>query len=114
MYTIKIGDVVHTVTYKDFEERTNAYVARDNQKIIDLTNSFNASVVKKLYDEEHNAYVKFKAIIDQKNKDLGSTEEVGPTTYGNDVSKSSDKIAEEQAKNLQDAKRRFQGTGDKD
>ena len=114
MYTIKIGDVVHTVTYKDFEERTNAYVARDNQKIIDLTNSFNASVVKKLYDEEHNAYVKFKAIIDQKNKDLGSTEEVGPTTYGNDVAKSSDKIAEEQAKNLQDAKRSFQGTGDKD
>ena len=114
MYTIKIGDVEHTITYKDFEDRTNAYVSRDNQRIIDLTNSFNASVVKKLYDEEHQAYVKFKAIIDQKNKDLALNEAVGPTTYGYDVSQTSDKIAAEQGKNLQDAKKRFEATGDKD
>ena len=114
MYTIKIGDVEHKITYKEFEERSNNYVSRDNQKIIDLTNSFNAAVIKKLYDEENQAYAKFKAIIEQKNRDLGISENIEPTTYGNDVSKTSAKVAEEQNNNLQDAKKRIQGTGDKD
>lgn len=110
MYEIKIGNVVHKITYKDFEDRTNAFVSRDNQKIIDLTNAFNASVIRNLYDEEHDAYLKFKAIIDQKNKDLKISETVGPETYGYDVSKPSAKIAEEQSKNLYDAKKNFQTT----
>ena len=110
MYEIKIGNVVHKITYKDFEDRTNAFVSRDNQKIIDLTNAFNASVIRNLYDEEHDAYLKFKAIINQKNKDLKISETVGPETYGYDVSKPSAKIAEEQSKNLYDAKKNFQTT----
>lgn len=110
MYEIKIGDVTHQITYKEFEDRANGYVARDNQKIIDLTNSFNASVIRNLYDEEHNAYLKFKAIIDQKNKDLKKEETVGPETYGYDVSETSDKIQEKQKKALYDAKKTFQST----
>ena len=110
MYEITIGNVTHKVTYQEFEDRANSYVSRDNQKIIDLTNSFNASVVKNLYDEEHDAYLKFKAIIDQKNKDLKTGETVGAETYGYDVSKPSDKIKEEQEKNLNDAKKSFQSS----
>ena len=110
MYEITIGNVTHKVTYQEFEDRANSYVSRDNQKIIDLTNSFNASVVKNLYDEEHDAYLKFKAIIDQRNKDLKTGETVGAETYGYDVSKPSDKIKEEQEKNLNDAKKSFQSS----
>ena len=110
MYEITIGNVTHKITYKEFEDRSNSYVSRDNQKIIDLTNSFNASVVKNLYDEEHDAYLKFKAIIDQKNKDLKTGETVGAESYGYDVSKPSDKIKEEQEKNLNEAKKSFQSS----
>lgn len=64
---------------------------------------FEHSVIKKLYTEEHEAYIKFKAVIEAyKGKSISSTD------YGFDASKPYDKVKQEQRKILEDDKKAVQ------
>lgn len=108
MYEIKIGNLVHQVTYGDFEKRAQSFVARENQQLIDLTNSFDSAIIGNLYEQEHQAWLKFKAVLEQKNRDLKINQDIKADQYGYDVTKSASKIYQEQEQNLNDAKRGFQ------
>lgn len=111
MYEITIGNIVHQITYGDFAKRANDYVYREQQQLIDLTNSFNAAMIKILYEQEHQGYLKFKAVVEQKNRDLNfKNPTIGADQYGYDVSKSAQTIKDEQHDNLQAAKRGFQSS----
>lgn len=108
MYSVMLNGIEHSVWWKDFKDRVNSYQSSDSQEITDLTTSFNYSVLKKLYNEERDAYLKFAAIINQKYSDQGKSDRVGATTFGFDVSKSFDDIRNVQKKELNKAKINFQ------
>ena len=111
MYEIKIGNIIHQITYGDFAKRANDYVYREQQQLIDLTNSFNAAIITSLYEQEHQGYLKFKAVIEQKNRDLNlKNPTISADQYGYDVTKSAATIKKEQRENLQNAKRGFQSS----
>lgn len=108
MYEIKIGNILHKITYADFANRMENYQPRDNQHLIDLTNAFNAAMIKALYQEERDAFLAFQAIIKQRNQDLKLDQSIDPQSHGYDVSKDQKTIINEQTKALNQAKKSFQ------
>ncbi len=61
-------------------------------------------IVEKLYNEERDAFLKFKAFVDA-TKYKGTTDKVGPTSFGVDVSKQFNEIKQEQQKKLDIARK---------
>lgn len=108
MYEITIGGKTYFISFNRFKKRINSFVTSDNNELNNLENSFNYSVLKKIYNNEHNGYLKMKAIIDQYYKDNDKSTVIGATTLGNDVSKNFNEIRNAQTKSLNSAKKNFQ------
>ncbi|MGL5204994.1 MAG: HinT-interacting membrane complex protein P80 [Metamycoplasmataceae bacterium] len=77
---------------------------KDKEKIDKNAENIENIIVKKLYNEERDAYLRFEAFVNN-TKYQNTNDKVGPTTFGVDVSKSFDDIWKEQEKELNIAKR---------
>ena len=109
LYEIKIGNQSYKITYGDFEARAHAYQPRNQQQLIDLTNNFNYAIISKLYQAEHEGFLKFQAIVNQRNRDLKLNQpDVNATSHGYDVTKSLDDLTKSQSDQLYQAKKSFQ------
>lgn len=76
-----------------------------NKKQIDIeTEKIENIVVEKLYTEERNAFLKFEAFVNN-TKYLGTTNKVGATSFGVDVSKSYKDIRTSQETKLNSSKK---------
>ncbi|MGL5617501.1 MAG: HinT-interacting membrane complex protein P80 [Metamycoplasmataceae bacterium] len=78
--------------------------SKDKDKIDRNAEAIETIIVKKLYNEERDAYLRFEAFVNN-TKYIGTSDKVGPTTFGVDVSKSYDDIRKGQEKELNNAKR---------
>ncbi|MGL5205594.1 MAG: HinT-interacting membrane complex protein P80 [Metamycoplasmataceae bacterium] len=78
--------------------------SKDKEKIDRNAERIETIIVKKLYNEERDAYLAFEAFVNN-TKYRGTSNKVGPTTFGVDVSKSYDDIWKGQEKELNNAKR---------
>ncbi|MDK2819691.1 MAG: hypothetical protein KFW07_02530 [Mycoplasmataceae bacterium] len=76
-----------------------------NKKQIDIdTEKIENIIVEKLYNEERNAFLKFEAFVNN-TKYLGTTNKVGATSFGVDVSKSYKDIRSAQESQLNASKK---------
>ncbi len=104
-YVDPITNKTVEVTYQQFQERVDR---------IQVTNSifdkwddvFYKNVLEQLYNEEREAFLKFKAIYNELHKSDDKTLDV--SKFGADLSKSFSDIEQEQKKILQDNKKTFQ------
>ncbi|MGL5733033.1 MAG: HinT-interacting membrane complex protein P80 [Metamycoplasmataceae bacterium] len=78
--------------------------SKDKEKIDRNSETIETIIVKKLYNEERDAYLRFEAFVNN-TKYRDTSDKVGPTTFGVDVSKSYDDIWKGQEKELNNAKR---------
>lgn len=96
----------YKVTWKEFENRVNSYKqTEENAEIKSLTNILNSSMIVKLYNEERDAFFRFKAIMKAKDD-----KEIGNDTYGYDVSKTVEDVRKEQSEILYNNKKNLQKT----
>ncbi|MGL5592220.1 MAG: HinT-interacting membrane complex protein P80 [Metamycoplasmataceae bacterium] len=77
---------------------------KDKEKIDRNAEKIETIIVKKLYNEERDAFLRFEAFVNN-TKYRDTSEKVGPTTFGVDVSKSYDDVWKSQEKELNNAKR---------
>lgn len=79
-------------------------VNKDKDQINKNAEKIENIVVEKLYREEREAFLKFEAFVNN-TKYKGTSDKVGPTTFGVDVSKSFEDIKKSQEQELNNAKK---------
>lgn len=111
---LPINDSEKIIYFKDIYGNVKKYTMAEWTKYFDSykssetflkqwTKEFENSVIKKLYNEEHEAYIKFKAVMSAYWK-----KEISNTDYGFDASKPYDQIKQDQRKELENDKKTLQ------